>query len=56
MLDVYAIVNKDDDLRVNPTFQNTFQDMINQTMECAIFIRGYTTQGYLSKQSNGYFL
>lgn len=49
MLDTYAIANKDDSLRTDPDFQDTFQDMIKQTMECAIFIKGYTTEGYFSK-------
>ena len=49
MLDTYTIANKDDSLRTNPSFQDTFQDMINQTIECAIFIKGYTTEGYFSE-------
>ena len=49
MLDTYTIANKDDSLRTNPDFQDTFQDMINQTMECAIFIKGYTTESYFSE-------
>ena len=50
MLDTYTIANKDDSLRTNPSFQDTFQDMINQTIECAIFIKGYTTEGYFSER------
>jgi hypothetical protein len=47
MLNLYAIASKEDILQEEEEFRYTFDAMIKQTIECAIFISNYTSGCYL---------
>jgi hypothetical protein len=47
MLDTYAIASTDDVLRNHEKFEDTFDAMIKQSNECAVFIINYAKGSYL---------
>jgi hypothetical protein len=51
MLDLYSVASKEDILREEEEFRYTFDAMIKQTIECAIFISNYTRGCFLRELS-----
>lgn len=49
MEDLYSYVTSVDGLRTLPIFEETVQQILNQTIECAFFIQAYFKHGFIGK-------
>ena len=49
MEELYSFVNEVDKLKKMPILEDTIQAILNQTIECAFFIRGYASHGFIGK-------